>query len=196
MSTTTPNVSSSVQATPGPVNGTPKAPLIRAVSSKNFTKSAPALAPAADTYEPLVKALFRHRLQASLFHSAIYAYIVINLWTLWQAGGFAGVGFWGALWIPINPWTLSMTLLAWTSMAVPVTVLRKALLTRTDPLSLLILSLILKFPISSTISGIESAKYSDICTFTKEYQSCCGCTFYLCFLHPTTSRLERILVLS
>jgi len=136
MSTTTPNVSSSIQ--PTTLNGTPK-PLIRAVSSKFFIKSAPSLPPPADSYEPLVKALFRHRLQVSLFHSAIYVYIVVNLWTLWQAGGFVKVGFWGALWIPINPWTLSMTLLAWTSIAVPVAVLRKAFLTRTVPLNLLLL---------------------------------------------------------
>lgn len=136
MSTTTPNVSSSIQ--PTTLNGTPK-PLIRAVSSKFFIKSAPSLPPPVDSYEPLVKALFRHRLQVSLFHSAIYVYIVINLWTLWQAGGFPKVGFWGALWIPINPWTLSMTLLAWTSIAVPVAVLRKAFLTRTVPLNFLLL---------------------------------------------------------
>jgi len=57
-------------------------------------------------------------------------------------------------------------------------------------------SSVLTFPTSSKISGIDSAEYSNNCSFTKEYKGCSYCTFCLCFLLPTTPRLERVFILS
>ncbi len=74
--------------------------------------------------------MFRHRLEFSLFLSAAYTYILVNAWTLWQGGGFAKMGLWGAVWLPVNLWTISITLLVWVTLPVPVVVLRKAFLTR------------------------------------------------------------------
>jgi hypothetical protein len=108
----------------------PRTP-IRAISSKISTKLTPSLPSPTETYDPLVKTVFRHRLQLSLSVSAAYTYVVINAWTLWQAGGIAKVGLWGALWLLISPRTICTTFVAWMIMAVPVTVFRKLFLTCT-----------------------------------------------------------------
>ena len=121
MSTTTPATFSDGQ------KQTPRTP-IRAISSNISTKSTPSLPSPTECYEPHLKTVFRHRLQISLFVSATYTYAVINVWTLWQAGGIANVGLWGALWLLMNPRTICTTIVAWTVMAVPVTLLRKLFL--------------------------------------------------------------------
>jgi nucleoporin NDC1 len=124
MSTTTPVDEGHKQTSPT----TPRTP-IRAISSKISTKSTPSLPSPTECYEPQVKTVFRHRLQISLLVSAAYTYAVINAWALFQAGGIAKVGLWGALWLLINPRTMCTTLVAWTIMAVPVTLLRRLFLT-------------------------------------------------------------------
>jgi len=103
---------------------------IRAISSKISVGPTSSGPPSSDAYERLVKALFRHRLEFSLILSAAYTYALVNAWTLWQAGGFAKMGLWGAVWLPVNLWTICITLLVWLTLPVPVVVLRKAFLTR------------------------------------------------------------------
>lgn len=102
---------------------------IKAISSKISTKSTPSLPPPSHTYEPHLKAVLRNRLKRSLSVSAAYTYALINTWTLWQVGGTAKVSLWGALWLLISPRTMCITLVVWTIMALPVTVLRKLFLT-------------------------------------------------------------------
>lgn len=103
---------------------------VRAISSKISARPASLGPPPPDSYERFVKAVFRHRLEFSLFLSAAYTYVLVNIWTLWQAGGFVRVGFWRAVWFPINPWTICMSSLVWVTLSVPIAMLRKAFLTR------------------------------------------------------------------
>ena len=109
---------------------TPRTP-IRAISSKISSKSTPLLPSPTEVYEPHVKTVFRHRLQTSLSLSAAYTSAIVNAWTFWQAGGIAKVGLWGVVWLLINPRNICTNIMAWTIMAVPVTVLRKMFLTCT-----------------------------------------------------------------
>jgi len=118
MSTTTPNASSSRIGTP-----------IRAIASTIASRSSPPLPPPSQSYEPLVKALFRYRLRYTLSLSALVTSFFINAWTVWQLGGTVRTGFWGALYTPLSPPTLLMTFLTWAAVALPITVLRKVFLT-------------------------------------------------------------------
>jgi len=125
MSSTTP---ATLDAGQNQIPTPPRTP-IRAILSNISTKSTPSLPSPTECYEPLVKAVFRHRLQISLLVSAACTYAITDIWTLWQAGGTANVGLWGVLWLLIGPRTVCMTIVAWTVMATPVTLLRKLFLT-------------------------------------------------------------------
>ncbi|KAF9524907.1 nucleoporin protein Ndc1-Nup [Crepidotus variabilis] len=117
--------SSSPHITTSHLTATP----IRAINSKISARSAPSLPAPSASYEPLVKALFRQRLQLGLLLSGASVVIVVNAWNLWQAGGIAVVGFWGAFWMPLRPWTMSLAFLTWASVAIPIIILRKTFLT-------------------------------------------------------------------
>lgn len=118
MSTTAPNLSSSQNATP-----------IRAITSKITNRSTSTLPPSDQSYEPLVKSLFRGRLRYMLLLSASSTWCVINGWTWWQSGGVLRDGPWSAIVLLFGPLTLFNTAVNWTMVALPVIVLHKVFLT-------------------------------------------------------------------
>ncbi|KAF8178903.1 nucleoporin protein Ndc1-Nup [Pholiota molesta] len=101
--------------------GTP----VRAITSTISNRAVPSIPPASEAYEPLVKALFRHRLRFVLLASGAATWITFTTWAYWQNGCLEKVGFLGALTLPMSPWVLFSTILAWFSVALPISVLRK-----------------------------------------------------------------------
>lgn len=118
MSTTTPNPSNSQNATP-----------IRAITSQIAGRSTPTLPPSNQSYEPLIKSLFRSRLRYMLLLSASSTWCTINCWTWWQSGGVLKAGPWAAIVLLFGPLTLFNTALNWAMVALPVIVLHKVFLT-------------------------------------------------------------------
>ena len=118
MSTTTPNPSNSQNATP-----------IRAITSQIASRSTPTLPPSNQSYEPLIKSLFRGRLRYMLLLSASSTWCAINCWTWWQSGGILWAGPWATIVLLFGPLTLFTTALNWAMVALPVIVLHKVFLT-------------------------------------------------------------------
>ncbi|PPR04189.1 hypothetical protein CVT24_010737 [Panaeolus cyanescens] len=106
---------------------TPKTP-IRAITSKLSTTASPSIASADQSYEPLLKSLFVHRLKFVFLRSALVAWVVYVTWACWMS---ESEGIMGNIWVPLKPWTLIYSGLAWFSLAVPAVVLRKVFLTDT-----------------------------------------------------------------
>ena len=117
MSTTTPNLSSSQHAAP-----------IGAITSR-LGRSTLAPPPSDQSYEPLVKALFRSRLRYMLLLSASSTWCVISCWTWWQSGGVLKAGPWAAIFLLFGPLKSFITALNWAMVALPVIVLHKVFLT-------------------------------------------------------------------
>jgi hypothetical protein len=117
MSTTTPNPSSSRHAAP-----------IGAITSRLVGRSTLELPPSDQSYEPLVKSLFRNRLRYMLLLSASSTWCVISCWTWWQSGGVLKAP-WTAIVLLFGPLTLFNTALNWAMVALPVIVLHKVFLT-------------------------------------------------------------------
>ncbi|KAF9044200.1 nucleoporin protein Ndc1-Nup [Panaeolus papilionaceus] len=109
------------------IPSTPKTP-IRAITSKLSTKSSPSIASADQSYEPLLKGLFAHRLKFVFLRSALVVWVVSVTWACWQSNSD---GLMGSIGIPLKPWTLIYSGLTWFALAVPAIVLRKVFLTDT-----------------------------------------------------------------
>jgi nucleoporin NDC1 len=122
MSATAANVSSSRTG----ITTTP----VRAIVSTISSRSTPTIPPANQSYEPLVKNLFRHRLRLILLLSIVATWAIESVWMWWQAGGRQSLGIMGSLTCPFSPWVLVRTLVSWSAVALPVVVLRKVFLTR------------------------------------------------------------------
>ena len=116
MSTTTPNPSR-------------HAPPIGAIASSLVGRSTLAPPPSDQSYEPLVKSLFRSRLRYMLLLSASSTWCVISCWTWWQSGGVLKAGPWAAIVLLFGPLTLLNTAVNWAMVALPVIVLHKVFLT-------------------------------------------------------------------
>lgn len=116
MSTTTPN---------SPRHATP----IGAITSRLVGRSTLTLPPSDQSYEPLVKSLFRSRLRYMLLLSASSTWFVISCWTWWQSGGMLRAGLWSAIVLLFGPLTLFNTAVNWAMVALPVIVLHKVFLT-------------------------------------------------------------------
>ena len=117
MSTTTPNPSS------------PRHAPIGAITSRLVGRSTLTLPPSDQSYEPLVKSLFRSRLRYMLLLSASSTWSVISCWTWWQSGGVLRAGLWAAIVLLFGPLTLFITAVNWAMVALPVIVLHKVFLT-------------------------------------------------------------------
>ncbi|KAF8960800.1 nucleoporin protein Ndc1-Nup [Flammula alnicola] len=102
---------------------------LRAITSTISSRSTPSIPPASQAYEPLVKALFRHRLRFTLLRSAGWSWIIHSIWSWWQVRGTEELGFLGALTLPFTPRILFLAFLSWTLVALPISVLRKVFLT-------------------------------------------------------------------
>ena len=118
MSTTTPNPSSPRHAVP-----------IGAITSRLVGRSTLTLPPSDQSYEPLVKSLFRSRLRYMLLLSASSTWCIISCWTWWQSGGVLRAGPWAAVVVLFGPLTLFNTAVNWAMVALPVIVLHKVFLT-------------------------------------------------------------------
>jgi nucleoporin NDC1 len=116
MSTTTPNPSRH------------EAP-IGAITSRLVGRSTLTLPPSDQSYEPLIKSLFRTRLRYMLLISASSTWFVISCWTWWQSGGVLRAGPWAAMVLLFGPLTLLNTAVNWAMVALPVIVLHKIFLT-------------------------------------------------------------------
>ncbi|KAF9481750.1 hypothetical protein BDN70DRAFT_802739 [Pholiota conissans] len=104
--------------------GTP----IRAITSTIANRAAPSIPPASQAYDPLLKALFRHRLRFVLLASGVVTWMNFTAWSYWQQGGLTKFGLVGALTLPISLWVLIATSLGWFAVALPITILRKTYL--------------------------------------------------------------------
>ncbi|PPR07533.1 hypothetical protein CVT26_013557 [Gymnopilus dilepis] len=72
---------------------------IRAITSTIASRSTPALPPASEAYEPLVKSFFRHRLKYVLVLSALSSWAVQSTWAWWAVDGASGGdGLFGKTW--------------------------------------------------------------------------------------------------
>ncbi|KAL6298512.1 nucleoporin protein Ndc1-Nup [Sparassis latifolia] len=109
--------------TPGRSSSTP----IRAITSKVSTRSAPPLPPASQTYEPLVKAILRHRLLYNIFLWSLFsAWVLTAWWSTWCQGR---VEILSAVGNVLAPKTLAFTLATWMSAVLPAVVLRNRYMT-------------------------------------------------------------------
>lgn len=99
---------------------------VRALPSTLASRAAPTVPPASETYEPLVKAVLRHRLLSRTFvYSAIFNWaLVIVALSVTQAGG-RKLGLVELLLNPIRPRTLVYAFITWLFSVVPVIVVRK-----------------------------------------------------------------------
>ena len=99
---------------------------IRAITSSLSARSSAPVPAASQTYEPLLRAVLRHRLLYGIFlSSALFDWAQTMLWIGWWRGtGFTQIPF-----LPFLPSTLAFTAFAWALGVVPVVVLRKARLT-------------------------------------------------------------------
>ena len=109
---------------PSPRHATP----IRAVTSV-VGRLTPALPPSDQSYDPLIKSLFRSRLRYMLLLSASSTWCVISCWTWWQSGGVLRAGLWAEIVLLFGPLTLFNTAVNWAMVALPVIILHKVFLT-------------------------------------------------------------------
>ncbi|OBZ78331.1 hypothetical protein A0H81_01680 [Grifola frondosa] len=105
---------------------------IRALPSSLSARSVPSIPAATETFEPLVKAVLRHRLLYKIFlQSAVFSWLLTVTWILWGRGGVSYVGWAGTLALPVMPSTLACTLATWCLGVLPIVVLRKVYLSVT-----------------------------------------------------------------
>ncbi|TBU28210.1 nucleoporin protein Ndc1-Nup [Dichomitus squalens] len=93
---------------------------IRAIPSTLLSRTAPTIPPASQLYEPLVKAVLRHRQYKIFLHSAALSWLLVSAWRTWSEGDR---DFWL---LPIRPSTLAYTLATFATGALPIVVLRKS----------------------------------------------------------------------
>lgn len=99
----------------------------RAIASTLTTRSEPSIPPASRTYEPLVKAVLRHRLLYRLFpHALLFSWALVVAWSTWQQGGMSSLGLRGTILNLVSPSTLSFAVAIWIVGIVPLVILRKA----------------------------------------------------------------------
>ena len=121
MSSTALNLSSSRPRTSTPT---------RAIHSTLTARASPSIPPATQTYEPLVKAVLRHRLIYSIFsYSAGLSWVLTVVWTTWDQGGLSNIGLVGMLYNMVSPSVWVFAALNWAIGALPVVILRKLYLT-------------------------------------------------------------------
>ena len=103
---------------------------IRATPSSLASKAAPAVPPASQAYEPLVKGVLRHRLVFKIFlYSAVFSWSSIGFISVWRRGGTAAVGLVNTFLVPFVPATIAFTLATWLFGVAPIVVVRKVFLT-------------------------------------------------------------------
>ncbi|THV00300.1 hypothetical protein K435DRAFT_751333 [Dendrothele bispora CBS 962.96] len=103
---------------------------LRAIPSALTNKASLTIPPPAQTYEPLVKSVLRHRLTSRIFLlSAAFCWFQTVVLSIWGLGGASKLGFGDIFLLPIRPWLLSVAFAHWLCVAVPVVVLRKIYLT-------------------------------------------------------------------
>ena len=102
---------------------------IGAITSRLVGGSTLGPPPFDQSYEFLVKSLFRIRLRYMLLLSASSTWCVISCWTWWQSGGVLKAGPWAAIVLLFGPLTLFNTAVNWAMVALPVIVLHKVFLT-------------------------------------------------------------------
>lgn len=103
---------------------------IRAISSAIGARSSPTIPPAVHIYEPLVKAVLRHRLVYSIFsYSACLSWTLTVAWTIWDQGGVANVGLSGFLYNLLSPSIWFLSAMNWATGVMPILILRKFYLT-------------------------------------------------------------------
>ncbi|KAH8078741.1 nucleoporin protein Ndc1-Nup [Cristinia sonorae] len=109
---------------------------IRAITNSLSLRSTPSVPPASKTYEPLVKAVLRHRLIFRIFvFSALFTWGAAAVKGLWVQGGLSKLGFSATLLSPISPALLILAAGTWSLGVLPVLVLRKTYLTATPTIS-------------------------------------------------------------
>lgn len=102
---------------------------IRAIPSTLAIKTAPTIPPSTETYEPLVKAVLRHRLVYNIFlKSGLLTWAIVVIAILWQQN-VASMNIGQILVAPFRPLTVMASATVWVSVALPIIVLRKLLLT-------------------------------------------------------------------
>ncbi|PIL27114.1 hypothetical protein GSI_10255 [Ganoderma sinense ZZ0214-1] len=98
---------------------TPSTP-IRAIPSTLLSRTAPTIPPASRQYEPLVKAVLRHRQYKIFLHSGLFGWLLVTAWRIWSGGD-------GEIWLlPVRPSTLAYTVVTFGVGALPIVVLRKS----------------------------------------------------------------------
>ncbi|KAJ3895442.1 nucleoporin protein Ndc1-Nup-domain-containing protein [Lentinula edodes] len=103
---------------------------IRAIPSNLANRASPSVAPASQTYEPLIKSILRQRLTNRIFTiSVVCCWLQTTAWTIWGIGGRDAVGLKTLLAVPFRPSTLVVTAMTWLAVVVPVIVIRKTQLT-------------------------------------------------------------------
>ncbi|TCD63234.1 hypothetical protein EIP91_005819 [Steccherinum ochraceum] len=108
--------------------GTP----IRAITNSLSLRSTPAVPPASQTYEPLVKAVLRHRLVFRIFlFSSLFTWAMVVVYGVWIQGGITRLGAVGTVTSPIRPTALLLSVATWGLGVLPVLVLRKTYLAAT-----------------------------------------------------------------
>ena len=102
----------------------------RAITSPLSARSSPPIPPATQLFEPLVKAVLRHRLLYNIFgYSLLFSWIQTVIWVIWCAGGVGELGIGGTLATPVMPTTLLLAGFNWAIVPLPVIVFRKKYLT-------------------------------------------------------------------
>ncbi|KAI0946721.1 hypothetical protein AcW1_010106 [Taiwanofungus camphoratus] len=110
----------------------PSSTPIRAITSTLSARSAPSVPPASQTFEPLVKAILRHRLLYKvLLPSFVFSWLLVIIWSIWNQGGPSALGVTGTLAHCVLPLTWVYTGVTWICGAVPAMVLRNRFLTVT-----------------------------------------------------------------
>ncbi|KAH9923390.1 nucleoporin protein Ndc1-Nup [Amylocystis lapponica] len=98
---------------------------IRAITSTLSARSAPSIPPASQIYQPLVKAVLRHRLlYNTILPSIALSWAVTVVRSISLQGGMPHVGVWGTLQNCVSPLTLLFALATWVFGTLPVIVLR------------------------------------------------------------------------
>ncbi|KXN81967.1 Nucleoporin NDC1, partial [Leucoagaricus sp. SymC.cos] len=104
---------------------------VRAIPSSLAIKSNPTIPPPTDSYEPLVKAVLRHRLTYNiLLQSGLLTWAIVTVTMIWQQNA-ASIGLGHLLVTPFTPLTLLASLIVWLFMALPIVIIRKMLMTST-----------------------------------------------------------------
>lgn len=109
---------------------TTSSPRTRAITSSLIaSRSSPSIPPSTTTYQPLVKAVLRHRLIYSIFpYSAVLSWLLSVLWTTWDQDG-GGLRLGRFFKNSINPEVWVWGAVGWAVGVLPVLVMRKIYLT-------------------------------------------------------------------